>query len=141
MRYGLTGSERLLVYRTAIATGYRADELRRLTRGAVCREGGRIVLRLDGNGTENGKEARLDIRESLAVSLEGNAAADAKRRNLLRLPQPTDMARMLRWDLTQARDAWIAAADDDEGRKRRASSDFLAAVDAAGERLDFHALR
>lgn len=48
---------------------------------------------------------------------------------------------MLRRDAANARSAWIAEAIEPADRVNRAGTSFLADVNEAGERLDFHSLR
>ena len=48
---------------------------------------------------------------------------------------------MVRFDLDNARAAWIAEALDDRQRNERTEADFLAYCDAEGRYGDFHALR
>ena len=57
------------------------------------------------------------------------------------LPARWDTAAMLRVDLEAARAAWIAEGATAEERHKRGRSDYLAAEDAEGRRVDFHALR
>jgi hypothetical protein len=61
---------------------------------------------------------------------------------LFNLPHRTDVADMLRQDLGDARAKWLAEAGDNAAERiARESSDFLAGINHAGERADFHALR
>lgn len=58
------------------------------------------------------------------------------------MPHRYDVAEMLRTDLSDARSNWLAECTADSAeRLRREQSDFLAAENHEGQRLDFHALR
>ena len=52
-----------------------------------------------------------------------------------------DTAAMLREDLAAARAAWLATFPEGEQRAEQAKTSFLLAADAAGNVIDFHALR
>ena len=58
-----------------------------------------------------------------------------------KVPPLDRLADLLRNDLLTARAAWIAEDPTPQQRHERAESDFLAAEDAEGRRVDFHALR
>lgn len=61
---------------------------------------------------------------------------------LFSLPHESLLARMLREDLTAARDAWLDDAKGNaEEQTRRVQHDFLAASNHEGHHLDFHSLR
>jgi integrase len=60
---------------------------------------------------------------------------------IFNMPHASNLARMLRADLEDARQAWLEPANDPQGYARREQSDFLAANSHDGETLDFHALR
>jgi len=58
------------------------------------------------------------------------------------MPYNSDVARMLRADLADAREAWLDDANrDPKEYARRKQSDFLLETNQEGEVLDFHALR
>ena len=58
------------------------------------------------------------------------------------LAQETNLARMLREDLAEARNQWIKEAKDNpQEYSQRQQSDFLADVNHEGEIFDFHCLR
>lgn len=143
VRLLLTGAERLLLYRTAILTGFRASELAALTLGSLRRQGDGFVLFLDGEHTKNGKDARIDIPDDLARDLrELFRGASPPRQSLLRMPRNLErMSDMLRADLAAAREAWVESSADATVRAERVRSDFLLPANAAGEKLVLHGLR
>ncbi len=141
-RYGMPGSERVLLYGTAIQTGLRANELRSLHRGDLFLATDRPYIRCKARFTKNAKDARQYIKRALAQNLEKYGAGKAPKAPVFKLPPSEDMAAMLRADLAAARAAWLKAAEHDlQEQQRRDESDFLLAVNHAGGRMDFHALR
>ena len=141
-RNGMTGAERALLYRLAIATGLRSNELRSLTRTSVVLDATRPYVRVKGADTKNGKAAQQFIDRELAEALRGHMTAKTPAARLFPMPDRTWLARMLRADLATARKAWLDDAERDaEELTRREQSDFLAEKNHAGEWFDFHSLR
>lgn len=138
--HNMPGSDRAMVYRLALGTGFRAAELRSLTP---------VSFDLDSNpptvtaGAAYSKRRREDvqpIRGDLAERLREWLAGRARDERLFaRLPG--DTARMLRSDLKEARQAWLKAAKTKEERLNREKTDFLKYEDCAGKIADFHATR
>jgi len=141
-RFGMPGTERAMLYAVALQTGLRAGELRSLRRSSLHLGGERPYIVVEAGRTKNRKVARQFIRDTLAESLRQHAARMVPGVSVFSLPDPGDMAAMLREDLADARRAWIEAArhDPNEAAKRR-ESDFLIPMDSEGRILDFHALR
>ncbi len=141
-RYGITGAERCLLYRTAIQTGLRANELRSLTRGRLYFDSKPPCITCKAGSTKNQQEARQYIPQDLADDLKAHVSVKAPRAPIFRMPHETNVARMLRDDMAAARKAWISEArDDPQEYAQRQQSDFLADTNHEGESLDFHSLR
>jgi integrase len=141
-RFGMTGAERLVLYRLAIETGLRAGELRDLVRSSLVLNAERPYIVAKAGSTKNRKRAQLYVNADLAEALSELTICADSSRPLFALPSEWDMADMLRADLAAARAAWIEAAKPDiDEVVRREQSDFLLAKNHAGEMLDFHALR
>jgi integrase len=141
-RYGMTGDERLLLYRTAIQTGLRSNELRSLTRGRLYFDSDPPYVTCKAGSTKNRKDARQYIQPELAASLKAHIATKAPKAPVFGLPHETNLARMLRDDLAEARNDWlIEAKGDPQKYAQRQQSDFLADVNHEGEITDFHSLR
>jgi integrase len=141
-RNGMVGADRALLYRLAIATGLRSNKLRSLNRTSIVLDATRPYVRVKAADTKNGKMAQQFIDRELAEALRSHMTAKTPAARLFALPDPTRMARMLRADLTAARDKWLAEAKRDPAElTRRQQSVFLAAKNNAGECLDFHSLR
>jgi integrase len=142
VRFGMAGVDRALLYRVAIATGLRQGEIRSLTRSSIVVERDGAFILVNAGATKNGKTARQHIDTSLADLLAHHAGGKMPGAALFNLPHRTDVADMLRQDLGDARAKWLAEAGDNAAERiARESSDFLAGINHAGERADFHALR
>ena len=141
-RYGMTGGERLLLYRTAIQTGLRSNELRSLTRGRLYFDSDPPYITCKAGSTKNRKDARQYIQPELAASLKAHIATKAPKAPVFKLPHETNLARMLRDDLAEARKQWLSEAKDDpQEYAQRQQSDFLTDTNHEGEMIDFHSLR
>jgi integrase len=141
-QYGMPGAERVSLYRLAIETGLRANELRSLTRSSLVLDAEQPYIVAKMGSTKNRERAQQYIQVDLAESLRQHAACKTPSASLFALPPKWEMADMLREDLAAARKAWL----DDARREpdeliRREQSDFLVGMNHAGEVLDFHSLR
>ena len=140
-RFGISGTERLMLYRTAIQTGLRSNELRSLTRGRLHFED-KPYITCKARSTKNRKDARQYIQPELAADLRAHIAKKLPAAPVFRMPDGTDVAAMLRADLADARRQWLDEAKrDPEEYTRRAESDLLCGENHEGEVFDFHALR
>jgi integrase/recombinase XerD len=114
----LSGPERAALYRLAMGTGLRADELRTLTPERFHLEGDRPTVTVLACYSKNGREAVQPITRELADGLrpflEGKPPGEPV------LPFPEKAAKMLRFDLEAA---------------------GIPYQDESGRVLDFHALR
>ncbi len=106
-RYGMTTGERLLLYRTAIETGLRSKELRSLRRGQLYCDSSQLYITCKAGSTKNRQEARQYIDSELAAKLKVHITTKAP---VFNLPHETNVARMLRDDLADARKRWLSAA-------------------------------
>jgi integrase len=139
--FGISGVERAVLYRTAIETGLRAGELRSLRRSKLQLSREQPFIVAEAKATKNRKIARQYVTDELAHELERLAATKLGASEAFRMPSEFETAEMFRADLSRARDAWLASIDDPKLRIEAAESDFLAATDSEGEKLDFHSLR
>ena len=141
-RFGMTGSERVLLYATAIQTGLRSNELRSLTRGRMFLDSQPPFITCKARSTKNKKDARQYIRSDVAADLRLHLATKATKASVFGMPHETDVATMVRADLAEARQMWLEPVKRDaEDYMRREQSDFLNATNHEGEIFDFHALR
>ena len=91
--------------------------------------------------TKNRKLMKIPVRRALADLLQQHLRGKLPTTSAFDMPAKWETADMIRSDLEAARAAWIAEGTIPEDRAKRAKSDFLAAVDSEGRRVDFHALR
>ncbi len=141
-REGMTGDERLLLYRTAIQTGLRSAELRSLTRGRLYFDAEPPYITCKAGTTKNRKTAQQYIQPELAADLKAHIATKAPKAPVFKLPHESNLASMLREDLAEARKAWLSEAKDEpQEYAQREQSDFLANTNHDGEIFDFHCLR
>ena len=135
--HNMTGHERALVYRLALETGLRANEIRQLTVAAfdfsTC-----IVTQVSAY-TKNRKLAEMDLKPEMAAEIEAFLAG--KPLDAAAFAMPCTPSRMFKADLDAARATWVAEARTDGEREERERSDFLAYRDDRGRFADFHALR
>jgi len=115
-RFGMAGPERVLLYRLAVETGLRANELRSLTVTSFDFE--RRTITVESQHTKNHKEAVLPLRADTAAELRQFLAG--KLPGVQAFNVPTKTAEMLRADLEAA---------------------GIPYVDESGRYFDFHALR
>ncbi len=142
VRYGMAGTERALLYRLALETALRSNEIRSLTRVSMRLDEHHACVVVAGRSTKNREAARQFVGEELAQGLREYVATKLPGSALFKMPHPSNVVRMLRADLAEARKQWIRAAGDDvDERLRREQSDFLAERNEAGEVFDFHSLR
>lgn len=140
VRLGMTGPRRALAYKVAMATGYRASELRILTRDSFDLDKATVTLPARGEKARRGDVHPLPVW--LIEELRAWFAAGGETWRLSYLEAP---GRLLRADLDAARSAWIKAAGEDQvERQRREQSGFLCyEIQGPDGALfwDFHSLR
>ncbi len=142
--YGLQADERLLLYRFAIQTGLRANEIRSLTPASLHLEATSPFVLCKAGTTKNRREARQLLDPDLARQLKAYAGRRklAGEKKLFALPHESNVARMLRDDVEAARAEWLKRPkEESEQPGERDQSDFLSPKNNAGEELDFHSLR
>jgi integrase len=136
---GLTAAERILLYRVAYETGFRAGQLRRLTCGAFDLDADPPTVTARAETVKRRQKQTQVLRPGLAADLRAHLANKMPDAPALRMPRRT--ADTLAADLAKARELWIAEAPEGKPRAERIKSDFLAAVDHDGRRVVFHSLR
>ena len=119
-QYGMTGTERELLYRLAVESGLRAGELRSLTRASFDLDGDPPTVTVGAAYSKRRREDMLPLRPELAGELEAFVATLAPAAQVFRAPEASDVVKMLRSDLSAA---GIPYRDD------------------AGRVADFHSLR
>jgi integrase len=137
--YGLTADERILLYRVAYETGFRAGQIRKLTCGAFDLDADPPTVTARAGTVKRRVKQTQVIRATLAAALRAHFAN--KMPDAPAFKMPVRQADMLAGDLAKARDLWIEEAPEGKARAERLKSDFLSAVDHEGRRVVFHSLR
>ncbi|MCD7896242.1 MAG: tyrosine-type recombinase/integrase, partial [Planctomycetaceae bacterium] len=117
--FGMTGPERVLLYRLALETGLRYSEIRSLTRSSFAFDAKPATVFLAAQDAKNGRDATIMLREPLAAALA----------DYMRLHAPIAPA----FRMQDGKGAKMLKADCEA-----AGVDY---VDEAGRYGDFHALR
>ena len=142
VNFGLSGTERVLLYATAIQTGLRSSELRALTRGQLFLDADLPFITCKAGSTKNRKMARQYVTQELAEQLEDHISRKAPKTPVFSMPRDYEVADMFRADVARARRMWIdAVKHDPEAFAKREQSDFLSDRNHEDQRLDFHCLR
>ena len=136
---GLTGEDRAMAYLLAASTGFRAAELRSLTRESFDLSQKPPTITVLAGYSKRRRQDVQPIQLELADELREWMKTKPAGCSVLNLPEKT--AKMLHADMVSARAKWVADAESDEERKERSESDFLKPIDLAGHVLDFHSLR
>ncbi|GMV23996.1 MAG: hypothetical protein AMXMBFR58_00270 [Phycisphaerae bacterium] len=140
-RSSMTGFERAMLYRVAIETGLRANEIRSLTTASFALDTDPPTVTVSAAYSKHRREDVLPIRPALARDLTAYFDGAEKGKTAFAIPSESRVAGMLRGDLAAAREAWIADATTDAEREERRKSEFLLYRDSAGKVADFQALR
>ncbi len=139
--FGVPGRERALVYRLAVESGLRSNELRSLTRSSFSFAAKLPTVTVEAKSSKRRRRDELPLRADTAAELQAHLAAKHPGAAAFNLPRADNMADMIRRDLAAARAAWIGEAGSDDERGQRERSTFLCVSDEAGRVFDFHSLR
>ncbi len=139
--YGMSGPERALVYRLALESGLRANELASLTKGSFDFRTEPATVTVEAGSSKRRRRDELPMRADTAELLKAHMATKLPSARAFNLPKSDKTAAMLKADLGVARGSWLDEVADPEQRAERERSSFLASVDDAGLVVDFHALR
>ena len=120
VRYGMTGGERVMLYRLAAETGLRSGELRALTRQCFRLDDSPPTINLDAAFTKNRQYAVLELRADTTIALRTFFAGKLPRARAFNMPPMWNIIDILKADLEAA---GIPYADD------------------VGRVLDFHSFR
>ncbi len=120
-RRGISGAERALLYRVAVETGLRRNELQTLSVGDLALEDPeRATVRVRAKNAKNGRDARLPLRDATARALAAHVAK--------RLPTARVFAIGKHWRASEMVAEDLVAAE-------------IPVHDEIGRVVDFHALR
>jgi len=142
IRFGMTGSDRAILYRLTVETGLRANELRTLTWGSFDLKADPPTVTVKAAYSKHRRDDVLPLKADSAKVLAGwRSIGERNLAELVFANLTNRTADMLRCDLRRARAAWIRENQDRRERRNRRRSAFLARVDESGRFVDFHALR
>lgn len=146
LRSRLTGEDRVMLYLTAIGTGFRRSACFSLTKSSfrVAENIARPAIILAAEWNKNGKERVQAIRRDLAALLHAWLATKPDAGPTWPVPPHAHLETLLRRDLGAARAAWIKEAKTTKERAKREESGFLAYERHDGAKkvyADFHSLR
>ena len=125
--FGVAGPERALLYRLAVESGLRANELRSLTRASFHFAAKLSTVTVEATSSKRRRRDELPLRPGTADKLKRHLADRHPGTPAFTLPRRDVMAEMTRRDLRAAREAWLGEAADDADRLERAASTFLLA--------------
>jgi integrase len=138
---GMPGPERALLYRVAVETGLRSNELRSLVRSSFRFGKQSTTVVVEARNSKRRRQDELPIRPETAELIRAHVATKHPGSAVFGMPRADGVVDMLRRDLLAARTAWLDEAATAEDRAERVRSTFLAERDEAGQVVDFHALR
>ena len=136
---GMPGPDRAMLYRLAVGTGFRANELRNPTPETFDLDADTPTVTVQAAYSKHRRKDVQPIRQDLADLLRPWLKTKTTGQPVFAMPDKT--AKMMRKDLTKAREKWVAEAESPEAQEQRGRSYFLAYRDGAGLVADFHALR
>lgn len=142
-RCGLTGWQRHMLYATAVGTGLRASELASLTPESFDLTVNRSTVTIEAGQEKARRGDTLPIPSDLATLLRpwlATIPADAPLWPGLWAVHK-QAGKMMRHDLTAARDAWLKAAQTPQECTERERTDSCRTATRTGGRPMFHALR
>jgi len=137
-RIGMSGAERVLLYRVAAETGLRSNELRSLTRANFAL-GDKPSVSVRAGYSKRRREDVLPLRADTAADLGDFFGCKLPGANAFNMPKESGdvVDKLLRPDLADAREAWLAAATSPQDREKRASTGFLCYVDLRADSRTF----
>jgi len=106
-RFGMTGPARAMLYKLALGSGLRANELRSLTRASFHLEGAGPAVTVGAAYSKHRREDIQLILPDLAALLKAHLANKLPNAPAFNVPPSYDTADMLKADLTDARTAWL----------------------------------
>jgi len=140
-RHGMTGPERALLYRLALATGLRVSELASLRRESFGLSLLPPLVTVEAGYSKRGRQDTLPLSDSIVDAVRPFLATLARGQRLFPMHKFPRTAEMLANDLEAAREKWLADSKTPKERKQREGSDLLLYRDSSGRHADFHSLR
>jgi len=136
----MTGPDRAILYRVAVGTGFRANELRSLTPESFDLDAAPPTVTVEAGYSKHRRKDVQPIRQDLADLLRPWLETRSRGRPVFE-SMPDKTAKMMRKDLAEAKTKWVMEVKSPEAQKARLDLGFLAYRDSGGRVADFHALR
>jgi len=140
-RYRMHGPERALVYRFCFETGIRPKQVRSLTVANFDLAATPATVTTQARHVKRRRQHVQTLTANMAKLLRTHFEGKMPAAVAFNMCNANRMAPMLREDLADARQKWVAAAPDDQDRIERIKSDFLEATNKLGEVAVFYSLR
>ena len=142
--FGVSGPDRSHLYRFAGETGLRSNEIRTLVWNALDLDGKPPSVTVRAAYAKNGEPRSVPLRPDLCEQLKQWRASrqdETPLTQVFRMPNPTNVARMLKADLASARTQWLKDAPTAAAQAEREATSFLAYCDHENRYADFHSFR
>ena len=136
---GMTGADRAMLYRVAVGTGFRANELRSLMPESFDLDAEPPTITISAAYSKHRRCDEQQIRPDLADQLRSWLTSRPAGARVFTMPDKP--AKMMRADMRTARQNWLNEAQTAQDRKTREGSSFCAYRDSADLVADFHSLR
>ena len=130
--FGVSGYDRMVLYRFAIETGLRASEIRSLKVSDFDLSAGTVTV--SDAYSKNRKTSTLPLRHEMVKLFQDYLAPRLPNTRAFVMPDESNIPRMLRKDMELARNQWIA---EDSCR----AEEPLLEIETSEGRIDFHSLR
>jgi len=140
-RYGLTAAERSILYQFSYETGMRPNQVRSLKASSFSLDTLPATVSSEAVYVKRRRAHTQSIRPALAITLKAALANRMPAAAAFRMPDVTNLAKMFRGDLADARAMWISSVKGQEAQAERAMSDFLAELNHQKEKAVFYSLR
>ena len=135
----MTGPDRAILYRVAVGTGFRANELRSLTPKSFDLDANPPTVTVEAGYSKHRRKDVQPIRRDLADVLRTWIAGKQPSCPVFNMPDKP--VKLILADLAAAREAWVKEGRSADERRERQQTTFLAYRDGANRVADFHALR
>jgi integrase len=140
--HGVTGHDRAMGWRLAVATGFRVSELASLTPLAFdLDDDSAATVTLEAQASKHRRVDLQPLPRWIVPALRAWIGSRPVTERMLPRFAAGRCAAMLRHDLAAARTEWVRAATSPREKQEREQSDFCAETDAAGRVVDAHSLR
>ena len=136
---GMAGADRAMLYRLAVHTGFRANELRSLTPESFDLNATPPTVTVCAGYSKRRHADLQPLRADLAAMLRDYLTDRPEGAAVFAMPDKP--GKMLRADLEAGRSAWLDEAPTPKERKAREKGSVLAYRNGARRVVDFHALR